>query len=248
MTLKDFFTENQSVALGFSGGVDSSYLLYAGIHYGAKIKAYYIKTAFQPEFEYRDALRIAELLNADIKVIEADILSVPEVEANPENRCYYCKKALFTTLIKHANADGFHVIIDGNNASDDAGDRAGMKAVAELSVKSPLRECGITKDEVRRLSKEAGLFTWDKPAYACLATRITSGMKITSETLTKVEKSEDFLFSLGLTDLRVRVMDNNTAKLQIKENQMNDVFENRELILSELKNHFPTVLLDLMPR
>lgn len=248
MNLKEFFTENKTVALGFSGGVDSSYLLYAALKYGAEMRAYYIKTVFQPEFEYNDALRMAEYLKADLKIIEVDILSVSEVEANPENRCYYCKKALFTTLIKHAEADGFKMVIDGNNASDDSNDRAGMKAVKELSVRSPLRECRLAKDEIRELSKQAGLFTWDKPAYACLATRVPSGMKITAEIMKKVENSEDFLFSLGFSDFRVRVSDKDTAKIQVKENQMMDVIQQRSEILNQLGKDFKSVVLDLTSR
>ena len=108
-------------------------------------------------------------------VVEADILAVPEAAANGPQRCYHCKTALFSQLRQAAREDGYTVLLDGTNASDDAGDRPGMRALRELEVRSPLRECGLTKEEVRRRSREAGLFTWDKPAYACLATRIPTG-------------------------------------------------------------------------
>ena len=202
MTLELFFKENPLVALGSSGGADSSYLLYAGLHYGAKVKAYFVKTAFQPAFELRDAYRLAKQIGAEITVTEMDIFENAQVTANPPDRCYYCKKAIFEALSKQALADGVTCIIDGTNASDNVADRPGMKALSELSVRSPLRECGITKSEVRRLSKEAGLCTWNKPSYACLATRIPSGCGITKEVLRRVEEAEDALFSLGFTDFR----------------------------------------------
>jgi uncharacterized protein len=227
--------------------VDSSYLLYAGLHYGAKIKAFYAKTPFQPEFELRDAKRMAEHLGADIAVLEMDVLENPLVISNPPDRCYHCKKAIFGSMQKQAFADGFSLIIDGTNASDDSDDRPGMKATAELSVRSPMRECGITKDEVRRLSKQAGLFTWDKPAYACLATRIPTGQAYTAELLQKVEQSENALFSLGFTDFRVRVIDD-AAKLQFPQEQINEAANKRADILQALKPHFKTVLLDLKGR
>ena len=206
ITLEQFFKENPKVALGFSGGVDSSYLLYAGLQSKANIRAYYVNTAFQPEWELQDAFKLAGHVGAELTVIEMDVLRNKKVIANPANRCYYCKMEIFTTLQKQALADGFTLVIDGTNASDDANDRPGMKALTELSIHSPLREAGITKDEVRRLSKEAGLFTWDKPAYACLATRIPTGQAITADLLHRIEKSEDILFELGFTDFRVRVM------------------------------------------
>lgn len=168
MTLQEFFTEHPKAALGFSGGVDSSYLLYAGIKAGADIRPYFIKTAFQPEFELEDAKRLCAQLGAELYIIELDALANPDVVKNPANRCYYCKTGLFGTLQQRAKADGYTVLLDGTNASDDAGDRPGMKALTEMSVLSPLRLCGLTKAQIREFSREAGLFTWDKPAYACL--------------------------------------------------------------------------------
>ena len=183
MTLQEFFTEHPKAALGFSGGVDSSYLLYAGIKAGADIRPYFIKTAFQPEFELEDAKRLCAQLGAELYIIELDALANPDVVKNPANRCYYCKTGLFGTLQQRAKADGYTVLLDGTNASDDAGDRPGMKALTEMSVLSPLRLCGLTKAQIREFSREAGLFTWDKPAYACLATRVPTGEAITEALL-----------------------------------------------------------------
>lgn len=247
MTLLAFFKENPKAALGFSGGVDSSYLLYAGVQAGADIHPYYIKTAFQPQFELDDAERLCAQLGVPLTVLELDVLKNEAVTANPPDRCYHCKTALFGALSARALADGYTLLLDGTNASDDAGDRPGMRALKELHVCSPLRECGLTKAEIRRLSREAGLFTWDKPAYACLATRIPSGDAITAEKLLATERAEAFLFSLGLTDFRVRNY-RGAARLQFPEVQLNAVLAHRAEILQELKKDYPAVLLDLEVR
>lgn len=247
MTLHEFFQNHPKVALAFSGGVDSAYLLYAAVRSGAQVRAYYVKSAFQPQFELEDAKRLAEELGADMRILDVDVLSDPNIVSNPSNRCYFCKNAIFTAILRAAKEDGFDLLMDGTNASDDAGDRPGMRALRELSVRSPLRECGLTKPEIRRLSKEAGLFTWDKPAYACLATRIPTGEQITAEKLERTEAAEDYLFSLGFTDFRVR-MTGNSAKLQFPEQQFPVLLKKREAIVKELKRYYDSVLLDLEVR
>ena len=247
MTLEQFFQENPRCALGFSGGVDSAYLLYAGVKAGADIRPYFIKTAFQPAFELADARKLAEGLGAEVTVLELDALADPRVAANPADRCYFCKQNLFRTLKERAVADGYPVLLDGTNASDEAGDRPGMRALAELSVRSPLRECGLTKAEIRARSREAGLFTWDKPAYACLATRVPAGEAITAETLARVEGAEDALFRLGYTDFRVRVF-HGAARLQLPQGQMERAVREAEAIQAALKPYFTPILLDLEGR
>ena len=247
MTLQEFFTEHPKAALGFSGGVDSSYLLYAGIKAGADIRPYFIKTAFQPEFELEDAKRLCAQLGAELHIIELDALANPDVVKNPANRCYYCKTGLFGTLQQRAKADGYTVLLDGTNASDDAGDRPGMKALTEMSVLSPLRLCGLTKAQIREFSREAGLFTWDKPAYACLATRVPTGEAITEALLARVEGAEQVLFSLGFTDFRVRVF-HDAARVQLKPTQMQQALSRRSEILENIKPYFEIVLLDLNGR
>ena len=247
MTLEQFFQENPRCALGFSGGVDSAYLLYAGVRAGADIRPYFIKTAFQPAFELADARKLAAGLGAEVTVLELDALADPRVAANPADRCYFCKQNLFRTLKERAVADGYPVLLDGTNASDEAGDRPGMRALAELSVRSPLRECGLTKAEIRARSREAGLFTWDKPAYACLATRVPAGETITAETLARVEGAEDALFRLGYTDFRVRVF-HSAARLQLPRGQMERAVREAEELRQALKPYFTPILLDLEGR
>lgn len=247
MTLQEFFAKNTRAAIAFSGGVDSSYLLYAAVQCGADVHAYFAKTAFQPQFELDDARRLAESVGAKLTVLELDALSSEDVARNPANRCYYCKQNIFGNLKRAAAEDGFTLILDGTNASDDAGDRPGMRALREMDVRSPLRECGLTKAEIRRLSHEAGLFTWDKPAYACLATRIRTGEEITLQKLKQTEKAEGFLFGLGFRDFRVRMV-GNTAKLELREADLPLLLENREKIVTELRKDYDSVLLNLEVR
>ncbi len=247
MTLEAFFKEHPRVALAFSGGVDSAYLLYAAKRWGAEVRAYYVQSAFQPQFERADAERLAAELGASMQVLTVDVLSVPEVVANLPDRCYHCKRTLFEVIIHAAAEDGYSVLLDGTNASDDASDRPGMRALQELAVHSPLRECGLTKEEIRSRSREAGLFTWDKPAYACLATRIPAGEAITPEKLQKTEAAEDYLFTLGLTDFRVRLL-KGCARIQVPAEQIPRLLENRREIVETLKKTYSGVLLDLEVR
>lgn len=245
MTLQEFFAAHPKVALGFSGGVDSSYLLYAAKQAGADVRPYFAKTQFQPEVELEDAKRLAELVDIELTILPYDVL--PAAGFNPPDRCYYCKTALFGALVAQAKADGYDTIIDGTNASDDAGDRPGMKALQEMQVLSPLRLCGLTKQDIREKSREAGLFTWDKPSYACLATRFPAGVQITEEGLKKVEQAESALFDLGFTDFRVRVY-HGAARIQLPKAQMERGLAMRQKILDKLRPLFEGVFLDLEGR
>ena len=247
MDLADFFQKYPKVAIAFSGGVDSAYLLYAAITYGAQVRAYYVKSAFQPQFELDDAKKLSELLHTDLQILEIDVLSDVQITQNPSNRCYHCKKKIFEKILTQAKNDGFSVILDGTNASDDSNDRPGMRALGELQVMSPLRMCGLTKDNIRLLSKEAGLFTWNKPAYACLATRIPTGTPITLSMLEKTEQAESYLTQLGFSNFRVRHLGEG-AKLQVPEHQLERVLSYKKEILAELKKYYAFVMLDLETR
>lgn len=245
--MEEFFKRNPKVAVAFSGGVDSAYLLYVAQKYAKDVCAYYVKTQFQPKFELEDAVRLSKQLGAKLNILSLNILTVPNVCENPPERCYYCKKAIFGAIMEAAAADGYTVLLDGTNASDDVQERPGMRALRELSVLSPLRECGLTKTQIRALSKEANLFTWDKPAYACLATRIPTGETITGKKLCDTEKAEEYLFSLGFTDFRVRSQDGH-ARLQMPEKQLERLLKYRKDILVKLKEYYKTVSLDLEVR
>lgn len=247
MELTEFFEKNKRAALAFSGGVDSAYLLYAAVAAGAEIGAYYVKTQFQPEFELRDALRLAAAVGVEPVVIRMDVLEAEQVAANPAERCYHCKKRIMGAVKRRAAQDGFALVIDGTNASDDAGDRPGMRALREQGVRSPLRECGLTKAEIRIRSKEAGLFTWNKPAYACLATRIPTGERITEEKLQAVEQAESYLMGRGYADFRVRLR-GNAALLQVTDAQREKARQELESIQKALGERFEQVMLDPIGR
>ena len=243
MPLKSFFQACPKVALAFSGGVDSAFLLYCAKKAGADVRAYFVKTPFQPEFEYNDALTLAQQLAVPLQVISLDTLENPDIVANPKNRCYFCKKMIFNAICTQAKADGYEVILDGTNASDNPTDRPGMQALTELQVLSPLRLQGLTKQEIRRLSEEAGLFTHDKPAYACLATRIPTGMPITPELLQKTERNEGFMMALGFRDFRIRITEAG-AKLEIRKEQFPLLQQHRQEIFERLNKDYGFVLPD----
>ena len=213
MKLIDYINSFDNVAVALSGGVDSSYLAYAAKKSGIPCKAYTVKSQFVPQFELEDAKKIAEFIGIPLEIIDINVLVHDDVMSNPSDRCYYCKHHVFTTISEHAKRDGFTVLCDGTNASDDVEDRPGMKAIAELSVKSPLRECNLTKSMIRDLAHQA----------------------------------EGYLFSLGLSDFRVRLMGNN-AKIQVPENQIDIVIKNRLEILTYFKSMFDDVVLDLEVR
>ena len=247
MTLHQFFKDHPRVALAFSGGCDSAYLLYAALQAGCDVHAYYINSAFQPEFEQSDAKQLAAQLGAPLTILPLDVLSDPIITANPENRCYYCKGKILDTLLTAAKNDGYETIIDGTNASDDFLDRPGMLALLERNILSPLRECGITKEDVRKRSKDAGLFTWNKPAYACLATRIPTGEEITLANLKATEVCEHALMQMGFSDFRIRRC-NGSAKIQLPESQLEKLLFHRTEIIEKLKPYYTSITLDLEVR
>ena len=247
MTLREFFEENPVCAAAFSGGVDSAWLLHEAVRYAKKTAAYFVRTPFQPAFELEDARETAGRLGAELRVLEADILSVPEVAANPTDRCYYCKRALFARILEESARDGFPIVLDGCNASDDASDRPGMRALEELGVRSPLRECGIAKAEIRRLAREAGLPVWDKPSYACLATRVPTGTPITAGALARAARGEAALMAMGFSDFRLRLRGED-ALLQVRAEQTDLAKRLLPEINRQLAGDFARVSLDPVPR
>lgn len=243
MTLEEFFEEHPKIALAFSGGVDSSYLLYAASRCGADVAAYYVKSQFQPEFELRDAIELAHKLGVRMRLIEQDIVSCAEVTANPPDRCYYCKKHIMGAIRERSCADGYALIIDGTNASDDIADRPRLQGSSAEEGTLAAEDMRPDEAEIRQAVARGGLPTWDKPAYACLATRIASGEQITAEKLRAVEQSEDYLFSLGFTDFRVRVRGNG-ALLQFTAEQTERAHERLPEIEKKLAEYFDSVTID----
>jgi uncharacterized protein len=196
--------KDEGAAVAFSGGVDSSFLCYAA-HEALGDRAIAI-TVSSPMFaasEMEDANRVAKQVGIRHLIVREEEID-PEVASNPKNRCYFCKKIEFGTMLKAALKEGIHVVLDGTNMDDEGDYRPGLKALAELHIKSPMREAGLSKQDIRDLSRRFNIPTWDKPAFACLASRIPYGTRISNEKLHQIEESEDVLRTLGFKQFRVR--------------------------------------------
>lgn len=244
MTISTFFAENPQVAVACSGGVDSALLVAFCGEYAQKVTAYFVQTEFQPAFELADAQAVCDQVGVPLRVLRLSALSNQAVAGNPKNRCYHCKHMIFDAIIQAAQADGYAVILDGSNLDDDPADRPGMAALAEKGVISPLRLWGFTKNHVRFEAKNRGLAVWNKPAYACLATRVPENREITVEILKNVEFAEEFLEKFGISDHRVRVTDGG-CNIQVPQRQMGTILEHKDEIIDGLSPIFKQITLDL---
>jgi uncharacterized protein len=207
--LHELVAELQSVAVAYSGGTDSAYLLSVCLDLlgPANVLALTADSPLTTRAEIAEAQELAELLGARHQMLVIDDLATPEIASNPPDRCYHCKFTRFSALLEVARREGLSVLIHGENADDEADYRPGRRAAEELGVRAPLREAGLTKADVRRLSEARGLSTWKKPANACLASRFPYGTPLTLEGLARVESAETMLRRLwGLEQLRVRDM------------------------------------------
>lgn len=203
---------------------------------GDDILALTVSASFISRRELEEAKEIARLFMAQHEIIEADESDIENFTGNPPDRCYYCKTYLFSNIKELARSKGFEIVMDASNA-DDAGDyRPGMRALAELGIRSPLKEAGLTKAEIRELSRARGYANWDKPAAACLASRIPYGVEITKEKLMQVEKAEEFLESLGFEVCRVR-HHGDIARIEVAPRKVEYVVEpkQRRKIVERLK-------------
>lgn len=204
--LETYLAELGSAAVAFSSGVDSTFLLKTAHDVlGNKAVAVTVKSCFIPERELREARSFCEKEGIRLVVIEADVLSIEGVSQNPKNRCYLCKRGIFSEIGRAARKMGLGFVVEGSNMDDKSDYRPGMQAIAELGVKSPLQAAGLTKQEIRELSCEMGLPTWDKPSFACLASRFVYGEAITEERLSMVDRAEALLLEAGFSQFRVRI-------------------------------------------
>ena len=235
-----------SAAVAFSGGVDSAFLLAAAkAALGEKVAAVTALSPSFPEREMADAKEVCRQLDVKQLTFQSDELELEEYRSNPVERCYHCKRRLLGRLTEIAAANGFSMVCEGSNADDEGDYRPGMRAVKELGVRSPLRECGFTKAEIRALSKELGLPTYNKPSFACLASRVPYGEEITREKLTMAGSAEKLLCELGLTQMRVRIH-GNIARIEALPDEFGIIMENREVIVQKFRQlGFAYVSLDL---
>ena len=229
MELREYFSSNPSVAVGFSGGADSALLLWAATEYAELVTPYFARTPFGYPDDLDSALEICRILGLDLRIVDVDLREDPRIMSNSPDRCYFCKRRIFGAIAEAASSDGHPVILDGTNASDDVGDRPGYRALQELGVQSPLRLCGVTKDDVRRMSREAGLPTWDRPSNSCLATRMAPGTPIDLDVLWRAHEAEEALRSIGYSDHRVRT-DGRGATIVLRNDQMPEAESERRRI------------------
>ena len=204
--LLDYLKKQKSVAVAFSAGVDSTFLLYAAQQaLGENAVAVTENSSFFPRREYDEATEFCKKMGVRHIVLSTDILKNETVAANPVNRCYYCKKTLFTQIKELAEKEGINAVAEGSNLDDNKDYRPGLKAIEELGILSPLRVAVFSKSEIRTLSKNFDLPTWDKPSFACLASRIPYGEWLTEKKLSTVDKAEQILLREGFKQFRVRL-------------------------------------------
>ncbi len=244
--LQDILSDMQSVLIGFSGGVDSTFLLKAAHDLlGEMAVAVTANSATLAPGELEEAKQIAKDIGAVHDIVLSDELSCTDFVKNPPDRCYHCKKTRLSVFKKLQVGHGLKWMADGTNADDKGDFRPGMRAAAEMGIRSPLMEAGLTKSDIRELSSDLNLPTWDKPSMACLASRVPYGEIITKEKLNQIAQSEEYLRGLGFRELRVR-HHGELARIEVPKDVMEAALQKSAEIVAKLKEAgFHFVSLDL---
>jgi uncharacterized protein len=245
-TLIRYIKTFDRVAVAFSGGTDSTLLLAASMEaLEGRVMGISIHAPYTPRQDFEESKRIAEWLGVHHLVIDVD--TPPEIKGNPENRCYLCKKNLFGKIIQAAAEEGYQTVFDGTNVDDRSDHRPGMKALEEMKVVSPLREAGLGKEMIRSMARSMGLPNWDKPANACLLTRIPHHVNFTDHDLERIDLAENFIRGLGFRSVRVR-MHSRLARLELPPDELATITKPEQAgkITSYLKTlGFEFITLDL---
>ncbi len=248
MRLRGLLREMDGAAVAFSAGVDSTFLLRAAHEeLGDHAVAVTVRSPLIPRHELEDAVAFCRAEGIRHEIIDFDALAVPVVAANPPDRCYHCKRAIFGRILELARTQGLAAVVEGSNTDDDGDYRPGRRAIAELGIRSPLREAGLSKADIRALSHEMGLPTWSKPSFACLASRIPYGEPLTAEALGRVERAERWLRDAGsgLAQVRVRAH-GNLARIEVPPSDIPRLADRADEIAAAFKGFgFAYVTLDL---
>jgi len=244
--LKENLLEMDSVAIAYSGGVDSTFLVKVAYDVlGEKAVAVTATSSTYPKRELNQAKKFAENFGIKHIIIESEETKINNFSSNPKNRCYFCKKELFSKIKQIAKKNDLRFVLDGSNADDEYDFRPGMKAIKELKIISPLKDAGLSKNEIKEISYELHLDTWDKPAFACLASRFPYGIEITKSRLDQVEKAESFLHSIDIKQFRVRYHDD-IARIEVEKNDFIVILKHSDEIIEKFKKiGFKYVTLDI---